>query len=181
MLRNNNGDSRTGNDLKTLILDAKIQFGSISALSKKIDINLIERLAISGALSPSLLEDQEKAGIVAEFVSKALNKFAKPGENGWSGIYDHEEKMYKFKHDRRGVISEYIIDVDLLNSSDSRKLEKYATDLQDTYFNGATLEYDEESFKIGGPSDLYSKAIELGKKGLAIQRYKGLGLSLIHI
>tara|TARA_B100000686_G_scaffold101382_1_gene108579 strand:+ start:25056 stop:27488 length:2433 start_codon:yes stop_codon:yes gene_type:complete len=175
MLRNNNGDSRTGNDLKSLILDAKIQFNSISNLSKKIDINLIERLAISGALSSALLEDKEKAGIVAEFVSKALNKFAKPGEDGWSGIYDLEEKMYKFKHDRRGVVSDYIIDLDLLNSTDARKLEKYAADLQDTYFNGAILEYDEEAFKVGGPSDLFSKAIELGKKGLAIQRYKGLG------
>ena len=175
MLHNNNGDNRTGSDLKSLILDAKIQFNSISALSKKIDINLIERLAISGALSSSLLDDKEKAGIVAEFVSKALNKFAKPGEDGWSGTYDSVEKKYQFKHDRRGVVSEYIIDVDLLNSTDARKLVKYASDLQDTYFNGAILEYEEESFKIGGPSDLYSKAIELGKKGLAIQRYKGLG------
>jgi len=175
MLHNNNGDNRTGSDLKSLILDAKIQFSSISALSKKIDINLIERLAISGALSSSLLDDKEKAGIVAEFVSKALNKFAKPGEDGWSGTYDSVEKKYQFKHDRRGVVSEYIIDVDLLNSTDARKLVKYASDLQDTYFNGAILEYEEESFKIGGPSDLYSKAIELGKKGLAIQRYKGLG------
>ena len=175
MLRNNNGDSRTGNDLKSLILAAKIQFNSISALSKKIDINLIERLAISGALSSTLLDDKEKAGIVVEFVSKALNKFAKPGEDGWSGIYDPTAKKYEFKHDRRGVVSDYIIDVDLLNSTDARKLEKYASELQDTYFNGAILEYDEESYKIGGPSDLYSKAIELGKKGLAIQRYKGLG------
>jgi len=175
MLHNNNGDNRTGSDLKSLILDAKIQFNSISALSKKIDINLIERLAISGALSSSLLDDKEKAGIVAEFVSKALNKFAKPGEDGWSGTYDSVEKKYQFKHDRRGVVSEYIIDVDLLNSTDARKLVKYASDLQDTYFNGAILEYEEESFKIGGPSDLYSKAIELGKKGLSIQRYKGLG------
>ncbi len=175
ILNNHAGDSRTGKDLKAVILDAKLQFLSINELSKKIDLNLIERLAISGALSPDLLNDVEKAKIVAEFVSKALNKFAKPGEDGWSGLYNSEEKKYIFKHDRRGVVSEYIIDLNILNSSDARKLEKFASELQDTYFNGAVLTYDEETFNIGGPSELYLKAIELGRKGLAIQRYKGLG------
>jgi len=175
ILNNHAGDSRTGKDLKAVILDAKLQFLSINELSKKIDLNLIERLAISGALNPSLLDDIEKAKVVVEFVSKALNKFAKPGEDGWSGLYNSEEKKYIFKHDRRGVISEYIIDLNILNSSDARKLDKFASELQDTYFNGAVLKYDEEVFNIGGPSDLYLKAIELGRKGLAIQRYKGLG------
>ena len=175
MLLNDTGDSRTGNDLKSLILNAKLQFNAINALAKKIDVNLIERLAISGALSSSLLEDKEKASIVANFVSKALNKFAKPGEDGWSGDYNEANKEYNFKHDRRGVVSEYIIDSDMLNSSDARKLEKHATELQETYFNGAKLKNDDNVYDIGGPTDLYSKAIELGRKGLSIQRYKGLG------
>lgn len=175
VLLKDTGDSRTGNDLKSLILNAKLQFNAINALAKKIDVNLIERLAISGALSSSLLEDKEKASIVADFVSKALNKFAKPGEDGWSGDYNEANKEYNFKHDRRGVVSEYIIDSDMLNSSDARKLEKHATELQETYFNGAQLKYDDNVYDIGGPTDLYSKAIELGRKGLSIQRYKGLG------
>ena len=175
VLLNDTGDSRTGNDLKSLILNAKLQFNAINALAKKIDVNLIERLAISGALSSSLLEDKEKASIVANFVSKALNKFAKPGEDGWSGDYNEANKEYNFKHDRRGVVSEYIIDSDMLNSSDARKLEKHATELQETYFNGAKLKNDDNVYDIGGPTDLYSKAIELGRKGLSIQRYKGLG------
>ena len=175
VLLNDTGDSRSGSDLKSLILNAKLQFNAINALAKKIDVNLIERLAISGALSSSLLEDKEKASIVADFVSKALNKFAKPGEDGWSGDYNEANKEYNFKHDRRGVVSEYIIDSDMLNSSDARKLEKHATELQETYFNGAKLKNDDNVYDIGGPTDLYSKAIELGRKGLSIQRYKGLG------
>ena len=175
VLLNDTGDSRSGSDLKSLILNAKLQFNAINALAKKIDVNLIERLAISGALSSSLLEDKEKASIVANFVSKALNKFAKPGEDGWSGDYNEANKEYNFKHDRRGVVSEYIIDSDMLNSSDARKLEKHATELQETYFNGAKLKNDDNVYDIGGPTDLYSKAIELGRKGLSIQRYKGLG------
>ena len=174
-LTNNSDDNRTSSDLKSLILSAKKQYYSIKSLSKSINIDLIERMAISGALDVGLLDDSEKAKVVAEFVSKSLNKFAIAGENGWEGIYIEEEKKYIFKHDRRGVISEYVIDKSILNSSDARKLEKDAAELQETYFSGAILVKGEDSFSISGPSDLYKTSIDLGRKGLSIQRYKGLG------
>ena len=174
-LTNNSDDNRTSSDLKSLILSAKKQYYSIKSLSKSINIDLIERMAISGALDVGLLDDSEKAKVVAEFVSKSLNKFAIAGEDGWEGIYIEEEKKYIFKHDRRGVISEYVIDKSILNSSDARKLEKDAAELQETYFSGATLVKGEDSYIISGPSDLYKTSIDLGRKGLGIQRYKGLG------
>tara|TARA_B100000214_G_scaffold242876_1_gene177985 strand:- start:7828 stop:10257 length:2430 start_codon:yes stop_codon:yes gene_type:complete len=174
-LTNNSDENRTSSDLKSLILSAKKQYYSIKSLSKSINIDLIERMAISGALDVGLLDDSEKAKVVAEFVSKSLNKFAIAGEDGWEGIYIEEEKKYIFKHDRRGVISEYVIDKSILNSSDARKLEKDAAELQETYFSGATLVKGEDSFSISGPSDLYKTSIDLGRKGLGIQRYKGLG------
>ena len=174
-LTNNSGDNRTSSDLKSLILSAKKQYYSIKSLSKAINIDLIERMAISGALDVGLLDDSEKAKVVAEFVSKSLNKFAIAGEDGWEGIYIEEEKKYIFKHDRRGVISEYVIDKSILNSSDARKLEKDAAELQETYFSGATLVKGEDSYSISGPSDLYKTSIDLGRKGLGIQRYKGIG------
>ena len=174
-LTNNSDDNRTSSDLKSLILSAKNQYYSIKSLSKSINIDLIERMAISGALDVGLLDDSEKAKVVAEFVSKSLNKFAIAGEDGWEGIYIEEEKKYIFKHDRRGVISEYVIDKSILNSSDARKLEKDAAELQETYFSGATLVKGEDSYSISGPSDLYKTSIDLGRKGLGIQRYKGLG------
>jgi DNA gyrase subunit B len=171
----NNDEHRTSNDLKSLILSAKRQNSSIKALSKNINIDLIERMAISGALDVNLLDDIEKASIVADFVTNALNKFAIPGEDGWKGEYNIEEKKYYFSHDRRGVISEYVIDKVILGSADARKLGKDATELQETYFNGATLVKGDDSYKISGPSDLYETSIEQGRKGLAIARYKGLG------
>ena len=174
-LTNNSDENRTSSDLKSLILSAKKQYYSIKSLSKAINIDLIERMAISGALDVGLLDDSEKAKVVAEFVSKSLNKFAIAGEDGWEGIYIEEEKKYIFKHDRRGVISEYVIDKSILNSSDARKLEKDAAELQETYFSGATLVKGEDSYSISGPSDLYKTSIDLGRKGLGIQRYKGLG------
>ena len=174
-LTNNSNDNRTSSDLKALILSAKKQYSSIKALSKNINIDLIERMAISGALDVGLLDDSEKAKVVAEFVSKSLNKFAIAGEDGWQGQYIEDEKKYIFKHDRRGVISEYIVDKTILNSSDARKLEKDAAELQETYFSGATLVKGDDTYNISGPSDLYKTSIELGRKGLGIQRYKGLG------
>ena len=62
-----------------------------------------------------------------------------------------------------------------MGSADARKLGKDAAELQETYFNGATLVKGDDSYKISGPSDLYETSIEQGRKGLAIARYKGLG------
>ena len=73
------------------------------------------------------------------------------------------------------MISEYVIDKSILNSLDARKLEKDAAELQETYFSGATLVKGEDSYSISGASDLYKTSIDLGRKGLGIQRYKGLG------
>ena len=148
----NTDEHRTSKDLNSLILSAKRQHSSIKALSKNINIDLIERMAISGALDVNLLDDKEKASIVAGFVTNALNKFAIPGEDGWKGEYNIEEKKYYFSHERGVVIC--IIDKLILGSSDARKLGKDAAELQETYFNGATLVKGEDSYKISGPSDL---------------------------
>ena len=59
VLSNNSGENRTSSDLKSLILSAKKQYYSIKALSKSININLVERMAISGALDVNVLDDNE--------------------------------------------------------------------------------------------------------------------------
>ncbi len=175
VLNINGGESRTSQDLSNLILSAKVQYNSIEVLSRRTNKDLIECIAICGALSTSLLQDEEKAKIVADFITQKLNKNAIPGEDGWIGKFNNLEKNYLFEHNRRGVVSKFAIGENILESMEARKLEKMSTELQDAYYKGAELKYDEITYPILGPSDLYKKAVELGRKGLSIQRYKGLG------
>ena len=175
VLNINGGEARTSTDLSDLILSARTQHNSIKTLARRTNKDLIECIAICGALSKDLLYDEEKAKVVVNFIAQTLNKNAITGEAGWSGSYDSTGKRYLFEHNRRGVVTKFDIGENILDSMEARKLDKNKYELQDAYFKGAELKYDDNTYPILGPSDLYNRSIELAHKGISIQRYKGLG------
>ena len=175
VLNINGGEARTSTDLSDLILSARTQNNSIKTLARRTNKDLIECIAICGALSKDLLYDEEKAKVVVNFITQTLNKNAITGEAGWSGSYDSTGKRYLFEHNRRGVVTKFDIGENILDSMEARKLDKNKYELQEAYFKGAELKYDDNTYPILGPSDLYNKSIELAHKGISIQRYKGLG------
>ena len=175
VLNINGGEARTSTDLSDLILSAKTQHNSIKTLARRTNKDLIECIAICGALSKDLLYDEEKAKVVVNFITQTLNKNAITGEAGWSGSYDSMGKRYLFEHNRRGVVTKFDIGENILDSMEARKLDKNKYALQDAYFKGAELKYEDNTYPILGPSDLYNRSIELAHKGISIQRYKGLG------
>ena len=175
VLNINGGEARTSTDLSDLILSARTQNNSIKTLARRTNKDLIECIAICGALSKDLLYDEEKAKVVVNFIAQTLNKNAITGEAGWSGSYDSTGKRYLFEHNRRGVVTKFDIGENILDSMEARKLDKNKYELQDAYFKGAELKYDDNTYPILGPSDLYNRSIELAHKGISIQRYKGLG------
>ena len=175
VLNINGGEARTSTDLSDLILSAKTQHNSIKTLARRTNKDLIECIAICGALSKDLLYDEEKAKVVVNFITQTLNKNAITGEAGWSGSYDSTGKRYLFEHNRRGVVTKFDIGENILDSMEARKLDKNKYALQDAYFKGAELKYEDNTYTILGPSDLYNRSIELAHKGISIQRYKGLG------
>ena len=50
-----------------------------------------------------------------------------------------------------------------------------APELQGTYTHDAVLRYKDEDIKISGPVPLLAAIMARGKKGVSLQRYKGLG------
>ena len=75
----------------------------------------------------------------------------------------------------RGVKSVAIIDPALLGSADARKLDEYAVSLQKIYEKPGSLRRKDETWPIHGPVGLFEAITGAGRKGVAMQRYKGLG------
>ncbi len=78
----------------------------------------------------------------------------------------------------RGVKEAAIIDQALLGSADARKLDEYAPKLQETFPRPtppAMLRRKDEQTAIHGPVSLFEQVTAAGRKGLSLQRYKGLG------
>jgi DNA gyrase subunit B len=67
------------------------------------------------------------------------------------------------------------LDAALLASSEARKLQERADTLRDIFQGAAALTRRGDETPLSGPIALYEATAAQGRKGLAIQRYKGLG------
>ena len=80
-----------------------------------------------------------------------------------------------FERTVRGVKEYAVIDGALLGSADARKLDSFAASLQETYARIGTLRRKDTETPIHGPVGLFEAVTDFGRKGVTMQRYKGLG------
>jgi len=169
------GAMRAGADLRSAVERARAAKMMILALARRVGSrDAVEQAAILGALDPSLLADGEKAQAVAEFIAKRLNVLSPETERGWTGMRGPDGLV--FERRLRGEIDRATIDQVTINSIEARRLVEMAGELQTLYAKRAKLETkDKGTVEVAGPIKLIDTVLEVGKKGLSFQRYKGLG------
>jgi DNA gyrase subunit B len=160
--------SRSGEDLRALVEHARRMKTLMTYVPKRYDSRVVEALALTGGLDPALDGQRPKQDAAAKAVAAWLN--AADAETGWSAEAA-EDGGYHLKRSDRGVTDHYIIDRALLISAEARKLHALAQEEADTYAKPAKL----AELSVTRPSEMLGAVLEAGRKGLAIQRYKGLG------
>ena len=75
----------------------------------------------------------------------------------------------------RGVTECHVIDGAVIRSAEARRIDAEAVALQETYAKHGTLTWKDGEARITGPIDLVDRVMAVGRKGMQIQRYKGLG------
>ena len=168
------GAQRAGEDLRALVLRASRVQSLLDTLPSRYSRPLIEQLAISGALNRDLLSDDALAVRVADDVAARMNALSSETERGWIGGTVAHGGL-SFSRELRGVREEHVIDAALLESAEARALDAMAAELTQAYEKSGTLRYREEEVKISSPLELFHAVVALGRKGIAVQRYKGLG------
>jgi len=172
VLKLSSGEERAGGDLKKLVEDARIVRNLLAGLHTRYNRKVIEQAAIAGVLTPKVTDDPKSAKAAADYIAKRLDALADETERGWKGEFT--EGFY-FERTVRGVKEVALIDAALLGSADARKLDEFASSLQQVYAKPATLRRKDESLQIYGPVDLFEAMTGSGRKGTSMQRYKGLG------
>lgn len=166
-LRCGNGETRAGKDLRAALEDARSFRTIMNGLHSRYDRNVVEQTSMAGALqSPP---DEAKAAEVAE----RLNAIAEETERGWTG--ELRDDGYVFRRTLRGVAQAVTLDAALLASSEARKLQERAESLREIFAGPAALARRGDETALSGPIALYDAMAAQGRKGLTIQRYKGLG------
>ena len=154
---------------------------SVSNLMKPLSLSrrvtsqaVIEQAAIAGALNPDILADAQLARQAADYIARRLDAVSILTERGWSGEPMPDGGL-AFTRRVRGVLERHVIDGPLIKSAEARKLDALAVELQDVYMRAGTFVAREKETTVSSPSELFAAVLEAGRKGVTIQRYKGLG------
>jgi DNA gyrase subunit B len=170
---NGKGEERSGADLRRTIDEARLVRQTLAALHTRYNRAVVEQAAISGALDPELALGDGRGLTAAADVARRLDAIAEDIERGWSGRI--EDGGFVFERTLRGVKQAVVLDAGLLGSSEARRLHEHSRSLTETYAQPALLIRKGEETLISGPSALFDAVTEAGRKGVQMQRYKGLG------
>jgi len=168
-----NGEERGGKDLREIVKEARIVTGLIDQLHSRYNRGITEQAAILGLLDADLLKSQAKAEAAAESIAKRLDQLAEETETGWEGRFGNEG--FVVRREVRGVAEVHMLDRALISSLDARRINERQPLLAETYGQPAKLKRKSESIPVFGPRGLLDAIYEAGRKGLSLQRYKGLG------
>ena len=195
VMESENGVRRGSEDLRSLVEHALRLRRMLGFVPRRYALDVIEALALGGALDPGLARDQREKALsrAADWLERGDSEAkwsASLGENGSVTV----ERLW------RGVTDHHLIDEAFLTSAEARKLARIAGEHADVYESVARLiksgaetsepepasgDGEEEEVTatrptsaegaITRPTQLLDAVLATGRKGLSIQRYKGLG------
>ncbi len=188
------GGPRFGPDLRALVDHARRMRTLMRYVPRRYDPVIIEALALGGALDPTR-SGQDRQDPVAAVV-RQLD--AGDPEARWTAQVTEEGGIH-VQRLWRGVTDHHIVEAAFLASAEARKLHALAAEQAEAYARpgklvssrtapelapdvAATDEQGEDTrivakgeVLVSRPSQLLEAILIAGRKGLAIQRYKGLG------
>ena len=173
-LRLGNGEVRAGQDLREVIFDALRLRTLLDNLHSRYNRDVVEQAAIAGALNAELVSDRARAAVLVDDVAKRLDIIAEETERGWTGLVTDEGGL-RFERMVRGVKEVVLLDMALIGSQDARLIDQLGVRLKETYVVPPKLVRRDGETEISGPRKLLETIFTAGRKGLTMQRYKGLG------
>ncbi|MBN9445982.1 MAG: DNA topoisomerase (ATP-hydrolyzing) subunit B [Bosea sp.] len=173
VFRTGDGSERAGPDLRALIEEARSVRHTLSQLHSRYDRRVVEQTAIAGVLRPQDGQSEAELEEAAAYVARRLDAISDEIERGWEGKV--AEAGFVFSRLVRGVKQVATLDAGLLASAEARRLDAAATALQEAYAKPGVLSRKGDDHIVNGPSDLFEAVNAIGRKGVSLQRYKGLG------
>jgi DNA gyrase subunit B len=167
------GEGRAGRDLRDIVEQARGVAKVIEDVHSRYTRFVVEQAAVGGAFDPKLLLSAEQANKLAGEIAQRLDTLSEETERGWTGRLGNEG--FVFRRQVRGVTESHTLDRALLGSLEARRLNERRAHLQEIYGAPARLKRKDAETPVFGPRTLLEAIFDVGRKGLTMQRYKGLG------
>ncbi|MDP3661148.1 DNA topoisomerase (ATP-hydrolyzing) subunit B [Phenylobacterium sp.] len=159
------GEQLAGADLLALVQSARGAKANVERLAARAPAFAIEQAALAGLLG-------EASDVAA--AARRLDLYAEEGDGGWTGEKG-DLGGFVFSRIKRGVSERIVLDDLLLHAADARRLAERTAAMSETFSAPANFSRRDRSTQVRGPIDLVNAVMEAGRRGLTVQRYKGLG------
>ena len=160
------GERRIGLDLQALVREAKAFKAGVDRLSQRAPAFAIEQSALAGLFDEAAADPSKAAA--------RLNLYAEEGDGDWTGQAGAQGAV-AFERVRRAVTERIVLEEALIRSLDARRLAERSAAFEGLFDKPAVFRRKDKAVTVRGPLDLLEAVLDAGKKGIAIQRYKGLG------
>ena len=169
-LRLADGQALAGEALVAAVEMLRQTTSRIRRLAAAVPPEIVEQAAVAGALT---LDSARATSAAATLVAR-LNALALPAERHWNAT--HGEAGLQLWRVVRGVTERHTLNPAALRSAEARWLEERHAVLEREFGgDGAALQQDGAETPLAGPAMALERLFGLGRKGLTIQRFKGLG------
>ncbi len=169
------GAQHAGAEIDHLANEARGIKAVMANVPVRYHASLVETMGLLGAFDENLLDDPDGRQKLADAVASRLNVLAKTDEErGWSGDAS-TDGGYSFAHEVRGVIDLYKVDARFISSQEAQSLHKRMGEVRELFAQPITISRKDDSQTVGTPLEMLTILLAFGRKGLGIQRYKGLG------
>ena len=168
-LRLGGGREAAGEELRTEVELLREIAMRVRRLAANVPAEIVEQAALAGALTL----DENRALAAGQALAARLDAIALPSERGW--IASTGPEGLQVARTVRGVAERHALNASALRSADARWLDERRAILLTEFGNGATLLLDSSEQAVGGPMSALDRILAQGRRGLSIQRFKGLG------
>ena len=172
------GKALSGDRLQTSVRSINRLQRLQSRLSQRIDAKVLKFLIESGKTTVKMMRNRDLLEERMDALDWAFKQASRVDEAlTWKIMEDAEDGSFWVQFQRRdhGRVMISRLDKDLVSTSEFAEAQKLCDSLQNLVDEGAHVSQGEKRWEIGHFDDLAATIESEGRKGLNIQRYKGLG------
>ena len=173
-----NAAAMSSERLQTAIRSINRLQGLQTRLSQRIDATVLKYLVESGETTIGMMRHRDDLETRMEELSRVFEQASRVDEDLSYKIHEDEEDgsfWVQFQRRDHGRVMISRLDKDLVGTAEFAEAQKLCTSLQDLVEEGAALKHGEKYWAVSHFDELAATIESEGRKGLNIQRYKGLG------
>ncbi|MDX3773917.1 DNA topoisomerase (ATP-hydrolyzing) subunit B [Chromatiaceae bacterium AAb-1] len=175
---NENAPGIGGTALESLVQQYHKVTATLGRLSRKIPHNLLNELIYVPAITVEQAKDKASAELWVSNLIKRLDEKENDGSTYRAGIHEDRERQLfvpKIIIRQHGIDSEYVLHHDFITSRDYQSITALGNEIRDLIEEGGYIRRGEKIKTISSFVEALDWLMVESKRGLTIQRYKGLG------